>query len=162
MIYFPGTINRVSIQLYCHTYITMNLFFILSYARRHSLCACWHLETVKGSSSSSSLCLLISLWWVTSSLPLCLELTDALCHCCGASPPLSQYGALIHRVRTHPVLRVQENYSLAVRTPTKDEMVMGLNPDVIRGKMVYLSYRCFFKALFLLSTIKIFSSHVKT
>jgi hypothetical protein len=29
MIYFPGTINIVSIRLYCHTYITMNLFFIL-------------------------------------------------------------------------------------------------------------------------------------
>jgi hypothetical protein len=29
MIYFPGTINIVSIQLYCHAYITMNSFFIL-------------------------------------------------------------------------------------------------------------------------------------
>ncbi len=29
MIYFPGTINIVSIQLYCHAYITMNLFCIL-------------------------------------------------------------------------------------------------------------------------------------
>ncbi len=29
MIYFPGTINTVSIQLYCHTYITMNFFFLL-------------------------------------------------------------------------------------------------------------------------------------
>ncbi len=85
MIYFPGTINKVSIQLYCHTYIQWTCSLSFSYAHRHSLCACWHSETVKGSSSSSSLRLLISLW-VTSSLLLCLELTDAPCHCCGASP----------------------------------------------------------------------------
>jgi hypothetical protein len=56
-----------------------------SYARQHSLCACWHLEAVTESSLPSSLRLLISLW-VTSSLSLCPELTDALCHCYGALP----------------------------------------------------------------------------
>ncbi len=43
---------------------------------------------MKESSSSSSLRLLISLW-VTSSLSLCPELTDAPCHYYGGSPPPS-------------------------------------------------------------------------
>jgi hypothetical protein len=42
------------------------------------LCACWHSEAVRGSSSLSSRRLLISLWF-TSSLFLCPELTDAPC-----------------------------------------------------------------------------------
>ncbi len=46
-----------------------SLFF--SYARHHSLCACWHSWAVKGSSSSFLIRSLISLW-VTSSLLLCL------------------------------------------------------------------------------------------
>jgi hypothetical protein len=52
----------------------------------NSLCACWHFEAMKESSSSSSRHLLISLW-VTSSLSLCPEPTDAPCHCYGARPP---------------------------------------------------------------------------
>ncbi len=74
----------------------------------NSLCACWHSKAVKESSSSSSCRLLISLW-VTSPLFLCPELTDAPCHYYGARSPLPQYGALIHRVRTHSLLRVQDN-----------------------------------------------------
>ncbi len=51
------------------------------------LCACWHSEAVRGSSSSSSRRLLISLW-VTSSLFLCPELTDAPCpYYEGSVPP---------------------------------------------------------------------------
>ncbi len=52
------------------------------------LCACWHSEAVKGSSSLSSRRLLISLW-VTSPLFLCPELTDAPCPYYGASVPPS-------------------------------------------------------------------------
>jgi hypothetical protein len=75
----------------------------------NSLCACWHSEAVKESSSSSSRRLLISLW-ITSPLFLCPELTDAPCpHYGGSVPPLPQYGALIHRVRTHSLLRVQDS-----------------------------------------------------
>jgi hypothetical protein len=54
-----------------------------SYAR-HLLCACWHSEVVKGSSSLSSRRLLISLW-LTSPLFLCPELTDAPCPHYGGS-----------------------------------------------------------------------------
>jgi hypothetical protein len=53
---------------------------------RHLLCACWHSEVVKGSSSLSSRRLLISLW-VTSSLSLCPELTDAPCPYYGGPVP---------------------------------------------------------------------------
>ncbi len=77
MIYFPGTINIVSTRLYCHAYIHYNRFTLhLPAMHINLLCACWHSEAVKGSSSLSSRRLLISLW-VTSSLFLCPELTDA-------------------------------------------------------------------------------------
>jgi hypothetical protein len=52
------------------------------------LCACWHSEAVKGSSSLSSRRLLISLW-VTFPLFLCPELTDAPCPYYGGSVPPS-------------------------------------------------------------------------
>jgi hypothetical protein len=54
----------------------------------NSLCACWHSEAVKESSSLSSRRLLISLW-VKSPLFLCPELTDAPCPCYGGSVPPS-------------------------------------------------------------------------
>jgi hypothetical protein len=91
MIYFPGTINIVSTRLYCHIYCTyINNGFTLHLPAMHInlLCACWHSEAVKGSSSLSSRRLLISLW-VTSPLFLCPELTDAPCPYYGGSVPPS-------------------------------------------------------------------------
>jgi hypothetical protein len=54
----------------------------------NSLCAWWHSEAVKESSSSSSRHLLISLW-VTSLPFLCPELTDTPHHCYGGLVPPS-------------------------------------------------------------------------
>ncbi len=101
MIYFPGTINIVSTRLYCHDYIHYQYITPhLPAVHINLLCACWHSEAVKGSSSLSSRRLLISLW-VTSSLFLCPEPTDAPCPYLRIRPPLPQDGAPIHRVRTH-------------------------------------------------------------
>ncbi len=90
MIYFPETLNTISTTLQCHRHIHL---FLLSYAH-YLLCACWHLEAMKGSSSLTSCRLLIlsrplsSLIW--AQLPL---LVPAL----GIRSPLSQNGAPIHR-----------------------------------------------------------------
>ncbi len=109
MIYFPGTINTVSTRLYCHIiYISNEFTSPLPAVHVNLLCACWHSEAVKGSSSLSSRRLLISLW-VTSLLFLCPELTDAPYPYYGARSPFSQNGALIHRVRTHSLSRVQDS-----------------------------------------------------
>jgi hypothetical protein len=70
------------------------------------LCACWHLEAMKGSSSLSSCCLLIlsrllsSLVWaqLTLSVPAW-----------GIRSPLSQNGAPIHRVRAHSLTGSRNN-----------------------------------------------------
>ncbi len=89
MIYFPGTINIVSTQLYCHDYIHQCRFALhLPAVHINLLCACWHSEAVKGSSSLSTRRLLISLW-VTSSLFLCPEPTDAPYPYCEDPAPLS-------------------------------------------------------------------------
>ncbi len=89
MIYFPGTINIVSTWLYCHIIHISNEFtFRLPAMHVNLLCACWHSEAVKGSSSASTRRLLISLC-VTSSLFLCPEPTDAPCsHYGDLAPPL--------------------------------------------------------------------------
>ncbi len=77
MIYFPGTINIVSTRLYCHIiYINKGSTFHLPAMHVNLLCACWHSEAVKGSSSFSTRRLLISLR-ITSFLFLCPEPTDA-------------------------------------------------------------------------------------
>jgi hypothetical protein len=79
MIYFPGTINIVSTRFYCHIiYINNGFTFHLPAMHVNLLCACWHSEAVKGSSSLSSRRLLISLR-ITSFLFLCPEPTDAPC-----------------------------------------------------------------------------------
>jgi hypothetical protein len=89
MIYFPGTINIVSTQLYCHDYIHQYRFILhLPAVHITLLCACWHSEAVKGSSSLSTRRLLISLW-VMSSLFLCPEPTDAPCPYYEDPAPLS-------------------------------------------------------------------------
>ncbi len=117
MIYFPGTINTVSTRLYCHTiYITMNSLHLPA-MHVNSLCACWHPEVAKGS-SSLSFCHLFTSLWVTSSLFLCPRLTDAPCPSCGARPPpLSQNGAFIHRVRTPSLSRVQDKLAYNFHLP---------------------------------------------
>jgi hypothetical protein len=89
-------------------YITMNSLHLPD-MHVNLLCACWHPEVAKGSSSLSFCHLFISLW-VTSSLFLCSRLTDAPCPSYGARPPpLSQNGAFIHRVRTSSLSRVQDS-----------------------------------------------------
>jgi hypothetical protein len=62
------------------------------------LCACWHLETMKGSSSLTSCCLLI-----LSRLPSSFvraQLTP-LVPAVGIRPPFPQYGVPIHWVRAY-------------------------------------------------------------
>ncbi len=76
MIYFPGTINIVSTHRIITTIYMNTIHSPSSSYARHLLCACWHSEAVKGSSSLSTHRLLISLQ-VTSSHFLCPELTDA-------------------------------------------------------------------------------------
>jgi hypothetical protein len=108
MIYFPGTINIVSTQLYCYDYIHQYRFTLhLPAVHINLLCACWHSEAVKGSSSLSIRRLLISLW-VTSSLFLCPEPTDAPCPYCEDPAPSPQNGAPICTVRTHSLPRVRD------------------------------------------------------
>jgi hypothetical protein len=96
MIYFPGTINIVSTWLHCHI-IYINNGFTSRFPAMHInlLCACWHSEAVKGSSSVSTRRLLISLC-ITSSLFLCPEPTDAPCSHYGVPAPPSP------RWRPHP------------------------------------------------------------
>jgi hypothetical protein len=79
MIYFPGTINIVSTRLCCHIiYINNGFTSHLPAMHVNLLCACWHSEAVKRSSSLSSRRLLISLR-ITSFLFLCPGPTDAPC-----------------------------------------------------------------------------------
>ncbi len=60
----------------------------------NSLCACWHLEAVKGSSSSSSCRLLISPCITSYPFP-CPVSTDALCsHLWGPVPPFPKLASL--------------------------------------------------------------------
>ncbi len=90
MIYFPGTINTVSTWLYCHIiYISNRFTSHLPAMHVNLLCACWHSEAVKGSSSLSTCRLFISLC-ITSFLFLCPELTEAPCFHYGDPAPLSQ------------------------------------------------------------------------
>ncbi len=71
------------------------------------LCACWHLEAMKGSSSSTSCRLLIlsrlflSLIWAQLMLPVPAS---------GTRLPLPQNGAPIHRVRAHSLTGIRNNY----------------------------------------------------
>jgi hypothetical protein len=96
MIYFPGTINIVSTRLYCHIiYINNGFTFHFPAVHVNLLCACWHSEAVKGSSSLFSRRLLISLC-ITSFLFLCPEPTDAPCPYYGdPAPPFPRW-------RPHP------------------------------------------------------------
>jgi hypothetical protein len=86
MIYFPGTINIVSTWTYI--YINNGFTFHLPAAHIDLLCACWHLEAVKGSSSLSSRRLLISPRITSLHFP-CPELTDAPCPRSGDPVPPS-------------------------------------------------------------------------
>jgi hypothetical protein len=74
MIYFPETINTISTRIYTLPCIHFHLLAV----HINSLCACWHLEVVKGSSSLSSCRLLISPR-ITSYPFLCPGSTDAPC-----------------------------------------------------------------------------------
>jgi hypothetical protein len=108
MIYFPGTINIVSTRLHCHIiYISNGFTFHFPAVHVNLLCACWHSEAVKGSSSLSSRRLLISLC-ITSSLFLCPEPTDAPCPFYGdPAPPFPRW-------RPHP----QGLHTLPYQGPT--------------------------------------------
>ncbi len=104
MIYFPETINTIS------TTNTMSpLHSLVSSQAMHTnlLCACWHLEAMKGSSSLTSCCLLIlsrllsSLVWAQLTL-----LVPTL----GIRSPFPQDGAPIHRVRAHSLTGIRNKY----------------------------------------------------
>jgi hypothetical protein len=105
MIYFPETINAISTL---NTISPLHSLVFLSYAH-HLLCACWHLEAMKGSSSLTSCRLLIlsrhvpSLVWAQLTL-----LVPAL----GIRSPLPENGAPIHRVRAHSLTGIRNNILL--------------------------------------------------
>ncbi len=110
MIYFPGTINIVSTRLYCHIiYINNGFTSHLQAMHVNLLCACWHSEAVKGSSSLSSRRLLISLC-ITSFLFLCPEPTDAPCPYYGdPAPPFPRWRPHPQGPHTPPLSRVQHS-----------------------------------------------------
>jgi hypothetical protein len=81
----------------------------------HLLCACWHLEAMKGSSSLSS-CRLLILSRLLSSL-VWAQLT-LLVPALGIRSPLPQNGAPIHRVRAHSLTRVRNNYYTFIFSPS--------------------------------------------
>jgi hypothetical protein len=86
MIYFPRTINTVSTG-YIIMLHTLQWFIVHPPAMHIDLlCACWYSWAVKGSSSWSFCCLLISLR-LTSYLLLSPKLTDAPYSDSGARPP---------------------------------------------------------------------------
>ncbi len=85
MIYFPETINTISTM---NIYITDPFTFIFLAEHINSLCACWHPEAMKGSSSSSS-CRLLVLSHITSPLFPCPGSTDAPCSRLRDPVPLS-------------------------------------------------------------------------
>ncbi len=91
MIYFPETINTVSTWIYIHRQC---IHFYLLAEHNNSLCACWHLKAVKGSSSSSSCRLLISPCITSYPFP-CPGSTDALCsRLWGPVPPFPKMASL--------------------------------------------------------------------
>ncbi len=103
MIYFPETINTIS------TTNTMSLTHSLvsSWVMHvNLLCACWHLEAMKGSSSLTS-CRLLILSRLCSSL-IWAQLTF-LVPAWGARSPSFQDGAPIHRVRAHSLTGIRNN-----------------------------------------------------
>jgi hypothetical protein len=79
------------------------------------LCACWHHEAMRGSSSLASCRLL------TSSLFPCLGSTDAPCSRLGDPALLPQYSCPIHRVRAPSLAGIRNNYTagLAYQVSTK-------------------------------------------
>jgi hypothetical protein len=101
MIYFPETINTIS------TTITPSpIHSLVSPWAMHInlLCACWHYEAIRGSSSLASCRLL------TSSLFPCLGSTDAPCSRLGDPALLPQYGCPIHRVRAHSLIGIRNRH----------------------------------------------------
>ncbi len=104
MIYFPETINTIS------TTNTMSPTHSLvsSWAMHvNLLCACWHLEAMKGSSSLTSSRLLI-LSRLSSSL-IWAQLT-LLVPAWGTRSPSLQNGAPIHSVRAHSLTGIRNMY----------------------------------------------------
>ncbi len=115
MIYFPGTINIVSIRQYYYIiYINNGFTFHLPAMHVNLLCACWHSEAVKGSSSLPSCRLLISLR-ITSLLFLCPEPTDAPCpYCEDPAPHFSRWRPCPQGPHTLPFQGPRQLKSLTV------------------------------------------------
>jgi hypothetical protein len=86
------------------------------------LCACWHLEAMKGSSSFTS-CRLLILSRLPSSL-VWAQLT-LLVPALGIRSPLLQDGGPIHRVRTHSLTGIRNIYDegLVVVAALKREII---------------------------------------
>jgi hypothetical protein len=99
MIYFPEIINTISTT----TTPSPTHSLVSSWAMHvNLLCACWHRETMRESSSLSSCRLLSSLVWAQLT-----PLVPAL----GIRPLLSQYGCPIHRVPTHSLTGIRNTYT---------------------------------------------------
>jgi hypothetical protein len=111
MIYFPETINTISTL---NTISPTHSLVFLSYAC-HLLCACWHPEAMKGSSSLTS-CRLLILSRLTSSL-IWAQLT-LLVPALGIRSPLSQDGAPIHRVRAPSLPGIRNSSSVLQKIDT--------------------------------------------
>jgi hypothetical protein len=92
--------------------------FVSSYAMHTNLlCACWHLEAMKGSSSLTS-CRLLILSRLLSSL-IWAQLT-LFVPALGIWVPLPQNGAPIHRVRAHSLTGIRNSRGdvlVALRSP---------------------------------------------
>ena len=89
------------------------------------LCACWHSEAVKGSSSLSTRRLLISLW-VTSSLFLCPEPTDAPCpYYEDPVRPLPKMAPPFTGSAHTPFSRVRDNYGARFGESLMQERVLN-------------------------------------
>jgi hypothetical protein len=113
---FSETINTVSTLNTIHWHV--HLFF-LSYAH-HLLCACWHLEAMKGPSSLTS-CRLLILSRLHSSL-IWAQLT-LLVPALGFLYPLPQNGAPIHRVRAHSLTGIRNKYLLKRASVKKSQIL---------------------------------------
>jgi hypothetical protein len=91
-------------------YIADAFTFIFLAVHINSLCACWHPEAMKGSSSSSSCRLLIYHVSRLLSFPVWTQLT-LLVPALGIRSPLPKNGAPIHRVRAHFLTGIQNSWA---------------------------------------------------
>ncbi len=98
---------------------TFTYFFLAMHI--NLICACWHLEAMKGLSSLTS-CRLLILSRLPSSL-IWAQLT-LLVPALGIRPPLPQNGAPIHRVRAHPLTGIRNTPIVKTLNPLAVGMLL--------------------------------------